>query len=378
MRIAMLCSNHVVTDARVTHKQAASLAAMGHRVRVFGMESAVPFDVPGVEHEVVSRLRIGIRARAAVARRLCGPVLRWKPDVMTCHEPETAALGLGLRPRLGARVIFDVHELWHETMAARAPAPLRGVARRAFADALKTIARRCDWVTVVSPWNLAFYRAARHDGRVTLIHNSPRIEWFPPCRQHEGGPLVLVHEGSLDEGRGMLEILAALDEARRRVDLRWLVIGGVRPRARDLFDRTVRERGLAGAVEPSGWVPYRDVGRLLARSQIGIVAMQPSPNNYLSLSNKLYNYMACGMPVIVPQGSASADLVRAAGSGVAVDTTDPHAIAEALLMLAQDRALREEMGAAGRRAILETYGWHRMEERLRCIYAAIEREGRRA
>jgi len=377
MRIAMLCSNHVVTDARVTHKQAASLAAMGHRVRVFGMESRTALDVPGVEHEVVSPFRIGVRARAAVARRLRAPVLRWKPDVLTCHEPETAALGLGLRPRLGARVVFDVHELWHETMALRVPAAVRGVARRAFAGALRAIARRCDWVTVVSPWNLAFYREARRDGRVTLIHNSPRLEWFPPCRQPAGGPVVLVHEGSLDVGRGMLEILAALADARRHVDLRWLIVGGARAGARDLFDRTVRERRLADAVETSGWVPYRDVGRVLSRGHIGIVAMQPTPNNYLSLSNKLYNYMACGMPAIVPEGSASADLVRAVGSGVAVDTTDPRAIADALVALARDRALREEMGAAGRRAIRDTYGWHRMEERLRRIYGALEPEGRR-
>lgn len=43
MRIAMLCSGHPVDDARVVHKQAASLAKVGHKVVVFGREpSKIP------------------------------------------------------------------------------------------------------------------------------------------------------------------------------------------------------------------------------------------------------------------------------------------------------------------------------------------------
>ena len=255
MRIAMLCSNHAVSDARITYKQAASLAQMGHQVCVMGLGTDWPAEVPGVEFEVASPFRNGIVARATIAPKLLAPALRWKPDAVTCHEPETAALGLLIRARCGARVVFDVHELWHETMAARAPAPARGVARWGFAKSLQTIARRCDWVTVVSPWNQVFYGRVRRDGRVTLIHNSPRVEWFPPCRQPRGGTLVLVHEGGLNTGRGMFEMLEALAEARRRVDVRWLIIGGVRGDEARQFNARMAELTIRDVVESSGWVP---------------------------------------------------------------------------------------------------------------------------
>jgi hypothetical protein len=372
MRIAMVCSNHPVNDARVVFKQAASLAAAGHEVRVFGLEAAAPVHLPRVTVEAVSPFKIGIRARLSMIPRLYRPVLRWKPDVVTGHEPETAALGLLIRARCGARVIFDVHELWEETMAARAPAAVRPAALAAFSAALRAIARRCDWVTVVSPWNLEFYRAARCDGRVDIIHNSPPMAMFPPCRHDLECPVVLAHEGSLGLNRGMIPMLEALALVRQRADVRLLIVGGVKEDERAAFDRKVAQLDLAGAIDAPGWVLYDKVGELLSRGQIGIVAMQPTPNNFLSLSNKIYNYMCCGLAAVVPAGSATADLVAGADCGIAVDAADPEAIAQAVLVLARDRPLRERLGANGRRAIEQVYGWHKMAERLIEIYAQLE------
>jgi glycosyltransferase involved in cell wall biosynthesis len=371
MRIAMLCSNHRVDDARVTRKQAVSLAKGGHHVCVFGLEGDPRTDLPGVRLHPVSPFKIGVRARLSIAPKLLGPVLRWKPDIVVGHEPETAALGLYIRSKTGVRVVFDVHELWHETMALRAPTVIRAAARWGFAAALRSIARRCDWVTVVSPWNFEFFRQVRCDGRVTIIHNSPPPELFPPCQQPASGPVRIVHEGSLSENRGMLQILDALALARAEADVRLLIVGGIRAGQQALFERTAAKLGLTAAIESLGWVPYEQVGRHSRRAQIGIVAMQPTVNNYLSLSNKIYSYMCCAQPAIVPVGSATEDLVREADCGLAVDTTEPQQIARAILRLAKDRSLRERLGANGRKAIEDTYGWHKMEEKLARIYAAL-------
>lgn len=57
--------------------------------------------------------------------------------------------------------------------------------------------------------------------------------------------------------------------------------------------------------------------------------------------------------------------------GLAVDTTNPQAIAEAVCRLAGEADLREELGANGRRAIENELGWHKMEEALATIYATL-------
>ncbi len=48
MRIAMLCSGHAVNDARVTYKEALSLARAGHEVIVFGQGPENFEEIPGI------------------------------------------------------------------------------------------------------------------------------------------------------------------------------------------------------------------------------------------------------------------------------------------------------------------------------------------
>jgi len=169
----------------------------------------------------------------------------------------------------------------------------------------------------------------------------------------------------------MAQMLEALALAKEQVDLRLVLLGKVVPPDRDLFDRTVESLGISQIVEGPQWINYEELGKSVAQSQIGIIAMQPTPNNYLSLSNKLYNYMACGMPLIAPLGSASADLVRKHDSGLVVDTTSPARIAEAMVALGTDVTLRRRLGANGRGAIANELGWHVMGRRLLEIHARL-------
>lgn len=372
MRIAMLCSGHLVTDERVTHKQAVSLARDGHDVVVFGRGSGEPTVLSGVRLVPLAPPEGGLKQRAQMVPKLVRAAVEWKPDVMTCHEPESALAGLRVRHRTGVPVIFDVHELFHESLSWRMPRLVRPFVRYASTLLLRYVGRRVDWVTTISPACQDFYLQIRGDDRVELIYNSPIMASFPPCRQDVQGPVTLVHDGFLDAGRGMAQILEALAMARREVDVRLLVVGKVRPDAQALFDEMLVSQGLRDAVELPGWVVYDRVGELLSRGQIGIVALQPAPNNYLGLSNKIYNYMCCAQPAIVPEGSATADLVRRVGCGLVVDTTRPAEIAQAIVTLAREPDLRRKLGANGRRAIEQEYGWHKMEERLRRIYAHLK------
>ena len=172
----------------------------------------------------------------------------------------------------------------------------------------------------------------------------------------------------------MTQMLEALAIARRQADVRMLILGRVEKAYQAQYDQLVARHGLADAIEGPKWIKYNLLGQEVARAQIGIVAMQPTPNNYGSLSNKIYSYMACGHATVVPKGSATSDLVLGEQAGIAVDTTNPEAIAEAFVRLAKDPDLRSQLGANGRRAIMEKYGWHKMEERLLDIYAQLERE----
>lgn len=370
----MLCSNHGVTDPRATCKQAASLARAGHEVIVFAMEDTHSLEVPNLTLQAVAPFRIGIRARFSMIPKLYRAALAWKPDVVTGHEPETARIGLELRKRCGAKVIFDVHELWHEHMAMALPKLVRPIAKSIFAFLLRRIASRCDWVTVVSQASYEFYRTTRTDGRVDFIYNSPRMELFPPCSHEVEGPITVVHEGHLDRQRGLVQMLEAVAKVRQSRDIRFLIVGDIRSKDQDLFDNKVAELGLADVMIIPGWKPYELIGRIESQAQIGLICHQYTPNSFLSLNNKMYNYMSCGQPVIAPVGSMTAHEIKKYNCGLCIDTSKPEEIAEAILKLAGDPELRKRLGANGRKAIERELGWHKMEERLERIYGQLAEE----
>jgi glycosyltransferase involved in cell wall biosynthesis len=375
MKICMLCSMHEVSDERVTYKQAVSLAAMGHEVKVYGRggkDDYVP-DVPGLSYEILLPETWGLLARLRVLRMLYKAAVEWKPDVITCHEPDSAIVGLMVRARHKIPVLFDIHECYEETLSARVPVLFRAAVRSGTSKLLYTLGRRCDWLTVVSPATQAFYRAVRSDERITIIHNSPRMELFPPSRQGEA-PFVLCHDGYLDESRGMVQMLEAFALARKTTDVRLLLVGKVYPECADLFDRTVTRLGLALSIDMPGWKPYDEIGAIESSAQVGLVTLQPGGNTFKSLNNKLYNYMSCALAVIAPAGSMTEHLVREYDCGLVVDTTKPQDIADAIIRLVQDGVLRKRLGSNGRRAIENDLGWHKMEERLQAVYRALERD----
>jgi len=374
MRIAMLCSCHRVNDERVSQKQALSLAKAGHNVIVFGREPDTKDALAPVELRPLGRATPGRLHRLLVLGRLYREATEWQPDVVVCHEMETAALGLILKVRRAVKMIFDVHECYHETVPWLMPRPLRSVVRAAMMAILKILISRSDWVTVVSEPNRKLLNRMRRDGRVDILHNSPPLRLFPQCSHDVRGPITVVHDGYLYRERGMLEMLEAVALVRRRRDIRFLIIGRVMPREQEVFDRKVSELGLGDAIIVPGWMKWVEIGKVESRAQIGLICHQYSPNSFLSLNNKLYNYMSCSQPVIGPEGSATADMIRRYDCGLCVDTSRPTEIAEAIEMLAGDVELRKRLGGNGRRAMEEELGWHRMEEKMERIYRQLRKE----
>lgn len=384
-RVAVVCFAHSVGDERVVQRQALSLAEEGYEVTVYArgdrrkkLPSHPNLVIVPILDMIYGPSVIGRLARLRAAGRVRRLLAESPPEIISCHEPDSALFAVvALRP-LGCAVHFDVHELWEEIAANRFPRLLAGPVRRIATGLLRWVARRCEWVTVVAPGMTRLFEGCGPTGRAEVLYNSHPLENYPLCNLAPPGPVTVVHDGWLDESRGMTQILRAVAEARRSVDVRLLCVGSVREGTVPEYGRTVSELGLEAAVSVTGWLPYNEAGSRTATGQIGIVGLQPSENSWRGLSNKLYSYMSCGMPAIVPSGSESARVAAETGCGLAVDVTRPSEIAEAIVTLARDGALRARLGANGRRAAEETFGWHVMRRLLAKRYAEMSGTGERA
>jgi len=373
---------HDLDDARVTRKQAVSLSKYGHEVIVCGVKGN---DYEEKAVKLVDIDSLSTTAKNWISLRRSNPRLnrlyrlqvlyryakQIKPYLVVAHEFETAILAYVLQRLLKIPFVFDCHEIFNETIKEVVPYPLKALAEKFVLLCLKVISRNAEAVTVSTPTAEKVFKGFSPKTPVEILHNSPILEYFP-YSEEETSTLIIVHDGNLGYERGIMEILNALSLIAQEVDFRFLILGTISRNARLEYDEEVERLGLKPFIDDPGSLPWVEFGKVEATGQIGMICSQLNPNHMLSLSHKLYTYMACGLAVIGMKDSETAKILKCYDCGIGVDTARPEEIAEAIVYLSEHPEERKRMARNGRKAVEEELGWHCMEKKMKILYSMIE------
>jgi glycosyltransferase involved in cell wall biosynthesis len=121
----------------------------------------------------------------------------------------------------------------------------------------------------------------------------------------------------------------------------------------------------ADRIELTGPIERSGVPAALARADVSCQPAHGEPFGWSAVEA-----MACGLPVIVTDAGGLGSVVPEA-AGLKVPVGDERALARALEELLRDRDRREAMGAAGRRAVADTFEWTGIIDRLDAVYAGV-------
>ena len=86
----------------------------------------------------------------------------------------------------------------------------------------------------------------------------------------------------------------------------------------------------------------------------------------------MFEYMAAGIPVVASNFPLWERIVRDADCGVTVNPLDPQEIADAVRGLVDEVDRAQQMGEAGRKAVVTKYRWASEWEKLRGLYEVKE------
>lgn len=365
-KVAHLTSVHVPLDIRIFHKECKTLVKAGYDVVLI-----VPNDQPtGIE--AVDGVRIRSLPKPRTRRtRMTGTIwnvyrhaLREDADIYHFHDPELIVAGLLLKLR-GKRVIYDVHEDLPRQILTKhwIPARARGLVSRG-AEAVEFAgAMAWDGIAAATP------TIARRfpPGKTALVQNFPvpgELMPVTPSRYEDRSHLV-AYVGKIEGIRGAREMVAAMSALPPSVEA-CLAMAGVFEPAR--LETELRQQEGWSRIHPMGWLTRPEVSALLGRARIGLVLLHPAGNYIDAQPNKLFEYMAAGIPVVASDFPRWRTLIEDVSCGLLVDPLDPSAIAAAIQWLLKHPDEAAAMGQRGQAAIRDTYNWAAEGERLIGLY----------
>lgn len=214
--------------------------------------------------------------------------------------------------------------------------------------------------TVVEESRDRLLRQGMKSERVEIVSNTPPLErtaTTPPPAPVPGAALEVAYLGIMEIARGLVDLLEATAHLRNTSTPVHLHLVGD---GRDL--PLIRARALAlGLAEPwvrfYGFIPsHADALGIVAGQQVGVLPHRVDGWSNTTIPNKLFDYMAAGLPVVSSDSAPCRRILDETGAGICYRGGDVTGLAAALAGMA-DPSVWCRHAAAGIAAIRGRYHW---------------------
>ncbi|NES31015.1 glycosyltransferase family 4 protein [Micromonospora terminaliae] len=272
-----------------------------------------------------------------------------------------------------ARFVLEIRDLWPDSMVDLGHLRPGSLTHRALKALEVWLYRRADRIVIVA--------AGWHEYLAALGIERAKVEWVSngaepadfDLRPDDCRPLrdrlpvhgkLFVYTGAHGPANGLD---ALLDAAAELPDHTFALIGDGIEKPR-LVERATGE-GLTN-VHFLDMIPKRELAGIIGAADVGIhVLADAAVFRHGASPNKLYDYLAAGLPVVTNCPGDPHDIVYETGAGMAVDSSDLVAGIRKITEL--DSSSLREMGRRGRRYIQENRSRTVMAGRLQRVLDSV-------
>jgi glycosyltransferase involved in cell wall biosynthesis len=285
-----------------------------------------------------------------------------KPDVIIATSPQLLCALSGWWLAFWKRVpfVFEVRDLWPESLAAVGAGSEGTLLHRILGAIAGFLYRHADRIVVVTPafkehliryWNVP-------EGKISIVENGVETDLFLPVSSAMNLRLQLGLEdhflicyiGTMGNAHGLDTLIAAAEDLRTSMpNAMFLVIGEGAEKQRIVELATVR--GLVN-LQFLGQQPREQIPAYVSSADLCLVMLKKTELFKTVIPTKLLEYMACERPVIVAVDGQARQIIEEADAGVFVEPENHRALAKAIIDLAQDPNRRLRMGTNGRQYIV--------------------------
>ncbi len=368
-KVCIITTVHPPFDTRIFQKQAKSLKNAGYKVTLIAQ---------GKEEKNIDGIKI-LPLPKPQNRLIRMLVTSWQAyklsrveqaSVYHFHDPELIPMALILKLK-SKKVIYDVHEDVPEQILNKGWIwkPIRICISRVLNLIEKRAAKYFDAVITATPYIAESFN--RKKVKLNVVQNYPLLnEMITPKKNHEriNDSNTAAYIGMITVNRGIREMVEAIGLLPNHYHAR-LLLGG--KFVTSALENELKKMDSWKSVKYLGWLDHLEVIKVLNSAKVGLVLFLPVPNHMNAQPNKMFEYMAAGIPVIASNFPLWDDIIVGNKCGIIVNPKDPKAIAEKIKFLFDNPDEAKVMGKRGRRAIETKYNWTIEEKKLLKLYRWI-------
>ncbi len=281
-----------------------------------------------------------------------------KVDLICSIDLDSILPGFLVSKLRGKTFVHDAHELFTEMPELKNP-----MAKKVWSGLEGFIFPRTKYAYTESDGYKAVYES-NYPTPFEVIRNVP-FYWKLEDYEKPSSSRYLLYQGALNVGRGLEQLLAAMQQVEMPL---WLCGEGelsqeLRALAKSLnIEHKVRFLGMVTPEELRG---------ITANAFIGLNLLEPSNRHYqLSFPNKLFDYIMGGLPQISMNFESYRSILKEEEIGVLIDEMTPAAIGAAIRKLIEDEAFYLNCKASCMR-LREVHNWNKEKQKLLEFYKRI-------
>lgn len=363
MKIIHVSTVHARDDIRIFAKECTTLSKMGWDVRYMVADGSV-----NAIKDNIKIIDTGKRSKNRIFRILFNThkaifsAIKEKPNFVHFHDPELMLAIWPLllfRKWLKIKIIYDIHENYRELLKSKAYIPnfLRKAGIRIFQKIEDFICKRVDGLVVPQPSMQKQF--SKINPNCVLLQNFVDLTKFNDVSNERSRP-ILFHAGTLTWARGFQNMIDVANALGNRAD--FYVAGQIES------DQILNN---IGYLKYLGVLDYDEALDWYRTSNIGIILYNNVGQYYMASAVKCYEYMAAGMPVIMPDFGEWPAFNEESKCGINVDVADSKKIAQIILDLFENNELYNLKSEGAKKYVQSNGSWQSIEHKLTDLYVSL-------
>ena len=300
-----------------------------------------------------------------------------RPDVVIATSPQllVAVAGWWLARSKRVPFVFEVRDLWPESLAAVGMDNGNSLLHRALAKIAGFLYRRSDRVVVVTPafadYLVEHWRVPRE--KTSVIENGVETKLFAPepftgeagtglrRELRAEGKFVVSYIGTMGMAHGLETIIAAAAQLQdANPEIVFLMIGEGSEKER--IAALARERGLNN-LRFVDQQPREKIPACICSSDACLVLLKKTDLFKTVIPTKMLEFMSCARPVILGVDGQARAILEEARGGLVIEPEDSGALVKAIRCLAANPELSRTLGQNGRDYIIRKFSRRQTAEK---------------